>query len=73
MADPAFEDFVPGADTHDDAPPDPEAVARILWALLIARLPKRFKAWESHTKDERAQIVAAVAALLQRLRDEGPP
>ena len=67
-----FGDFDEGADTHDDAPPDPEAVARLLWALLITRLPKRFKAFEAHTPEERQGIIDAVRALLQRLRDEGP-
>jgi hypothetical protein len=67
-----FGDFDPGPDSHDDAPPDPEAVARILWALLKASMPDRFEDFDHHRPDVRAKIVAAVRTLLDRLRDEGP-
>ena len=64
-----FGDFDP-ADALDTDPPDPEAVARIVWAELRAKAPKVFKDWDSHTKAEKAVIVAAFVVLIKRLVDE---
>jgi hypothetical protein len=49
---------------------DPEALARILWARLRARAPTRFRVFDAHTAGDRLAIVAAVADVLARLRDE---
>ena len=71
-----FGDFDPGPDTHDDAPADPEAVARILIVELRARVPARsgtqpsFRTWDEHTAAERAGWIAALGVVLARLRDE---
>jgi hypothetical protein len=67
-----FGDFVRGADSHDDAPPDPVAVARILLDLLRARIPGGFRRFDQHTPAEQAAWVDALTVLLARLHDEGP-
>lgn len=66
----SFDDFDPGHDAHDDARPDAEAVARILWNLLVTRLPRRFESFDRHRYADQVGIVDAVGQLLDRLRDE---
>lgn len=66
-----FGDIV-DADEHDDAPPDPEAVARILWSYLREQAPRSFRDFDAHNTRQRAAIVAAVRQLLDRLHREGP-
>lgn len=68
----SFGDFIAGVDSTDTAPPDPEAVARILVGELRATMPGGFRQWAGHTPAEQAAWINAVRHLLARLHDEGP-
>jgi hypothetical protein len=65
-----FGDATP-EDIYDIAPPDPEAVARILWDDLRREVPKRFKPFDDHTTNDKLGIIAAVGLLLARGKQEG--
>lgn len=58
-------------DLFDDAPPDPEAVARIYAALRHRFAPDQPRRWEDLHPWERALLLYVFVELVARLRREG--
>lgn len=57
-------------DAIDDAPPDPEQVARKLHAIRYAR-GRELETWDDQSELERVTAVTIVTALLAWLRRQG--